>query len=136
MSQTPSAARARQRPRLLLFLLVGGGFATGYSALTAILIGTAGLPSFATSVGLYMLCVPLAFLAQRQFTFAARETGWRGFPVYAATQVGSLALVAAISTRFVTQVVYLDFLIFLVTAGSAALVSFLVCSLLAFRPRE
>jgi hypothetical protein len=49
-------------------------------------------------------------------------------------QVASLALVASVTTRFVTQVFVLDTLLFLATAGTAALISYVVSDRLAFRP--
>jgi putative flippase GtrA len=118
----------------LRFLLVGGSFALGYSLVMALLVGPVGLPAFATSVVLYVLCIPAAFLAQRKLTFARQEARRGGFLVYAGMQVASLALVASVTTRFVTQVFVVDTLLFLATAGAAALLSYFVSDRLAFRP--
>lgn len=127
-------AQARLR-KPLRFLLVGGGFSLGYSVTTALLVGQAGLPAFATSVLLYLICIPAAFHVQRRLTFAGQQARRGGFLIYAAMQVGSLAVVASITTRFVTQVFVFDTLLFLATAGTAALVSYVVNDRLAFRPR-
>lgn len=117
----------------LRFLLVGGTFSLGYSVTTALLVGPAGFPPFATSVILYVLCIPAAFLLQRKVTFHAQEARRGGFFIYAAMQVMSLALVASVTTRFVTQVFVIDTLLFLITAGTAALISYVVSDRLAFR---
>jgi putative flippase GtrA len=114
--------------------MVGGAFSLGYSLVTAGLVGPFGLPAFATSVILYVLCIPAAFLTQRKVTFAAQAPRRGGFLIYAAMQVTSLALVASVTTRFVTQVFVLDTLLFLATAGTAALISYIVNDRLAFRP--
>ena len=57
----------------LRFLLVGGAFALGYSVATALLVGPAGLPAFATSVLLYVACIPAAFFVQARFTFTGQK---------------------------------------------------------------
>jgi putative flippase GtrA len=118
----------------LRFLMVGGAFSLGYSVVTALLVGPVGLPAFATSVVLYMLCIPAAFHMQRKLTFAGQAPRRGGFAVYAGMQVASLALVASVTTRFVTHVFVLDTLLFLATAGTAALLSYFVNDRLAFRP--
>jgi hypothetical protein len=53
--------------------MVGGAFALGYSLVTAGLVGPFGFPAFATSVILYVLCIPAAFLTQRKLTFSPRR---------------------------------------------------------------
>lgn len=122
--------------KFVRFLVVGGGFSLGYSIVTAVLVGKADAPPFITSVVLYLICIPAAFAVQKRFTFRL-DRAWRyGFLVYAGTQVTCLALVAAVTTRFVTQNVAIDTLIFLATAGSAAVLSFVASSLFAFRPPE
>jgi putative flippase GtrA len=119
----------------LRFLLVGGAFAVGYSVATALLVGPGGLPAFATSVLLYVACIPAAFMVQGRVTFTGQKARRGGFLIYAGMQVISLALVASVTTRFVTQVFVLDTLLFLATAGTAALVSYTVNDRLAFGPK-
>lgn len=121
------------KEKMLRFLFVGGGFAIGYSILSAVLVGPFAMPAFATSVLLYAICIPLAYFAQRRITFASKLKGPKSFVVYGATQLGSLALVATVTTRFVTETVLVDTLIFLLTAGAAAVVSFYVSDRIAFR---
>lgn len=120
--------------RLIRFLAVGGGFSVGYALGSAALVGQLGLPAFATSVILYALCIPAAFLVQRRITFGGRGRPARGFAVYAGTQVTSLALVAVLSTRFVSGNFALDTGLFLATAGAAAVASYVICDRVAFRP--
>jgi putative flippase GtrA len=117
----------------LRFLMVGGAFSLGYSLATALLVGPLGFPAFATSVILYVICIPAAFYMQSKLTFAGQQARRGGFLIYAAMQVGSLALVASITTRFVTQVFVLDTLLFLATAATAALVSYVVSDRFAFQ---
>ena len=119
---------------LLRFLMVGGGFAGVYAVATALLVSGAGLPPLPTSVVLYAICIPLAFQAQRRVTFRVARTRASGFWIYAGVQLLCLAGVAAITTRFVTGTFLWDTAIFLVTAGSAAGLSFVVSKLFAFRP--
>ena len=119
----------------LRFLIVGAVFALGYAVATALLVGPAGLPAFATSVLLYVACIPAAFFVQARFTFTGQKARRGGFLVYAGMQAVSLALVASVTTRFVTQVFVLDTLLFLATAGTAALVSYAVNDRLAFAPK-
>jgi putative flippase GtrA len=125
-----------QTARLLRFLLVGGGFSLLYALVSAVLVGKLGTPPFQTSVILYALCIPAAFVVQKRYTFRVARTRQSGFFIYAGTQVACLALVATVTTRFVTGQMILDTAIFLATAALAALLSFAVSHLLAFRSAE
>lgn len=116
------------------FLAVGGSFSLGYAVVTAALIRFAQTPPLPTSVLVYLLCIPAAFWAQRKIAFRADQTGPRAMLVYGATQVASLVVVSAITTRFVTRVFVIDMGLFLVTAGTAAIVSYLICRYIIFRP--
>ena len=136
MNGSTPASGSDRASRLFRFLVVGGGFSLGYSIVTAVLVGKAGAPPFITSVVLYLICIPAAFAVQKRFTFRLSRAWRYGFLIYAGTQVTCLALVAALTTRFVTQNVAIDTLIFLGTAGSAAVLSFVASSLFAFRPPE
>lgn len=117
----------------LRFLAVGGSFSLGYSVVTAALIRFAGAPPFATSVIIYLLCIPAAFWAQRKIAFRADQTGRGAMLIYAATQVGSLAIVSTVTTRLLTKNFVIDTLILLMTAGSAAVISYLICRFIIFR---
>jgi putative flippase GtrA len=127
---------ARDLARFARFVVVGGGFALGYAVVTAALVGRAGLPPLATSVAVYALCIPLAYLAQKSFTFRVRRAQRGGFMVYAATQVVCMALVSVVTTRFVTGHVPTDTLLFLATAGSTVVASYAVLRAAVFRPAE
>jgi putative flippase GtrA len=119
--------------RFIRFAIVGGGFSLGYALLTAFLVGPLSAPPLVTSVTLYALCIPLAYLAQKHFTFG-QETAHKGsFAIYALTQVVSLAVVATLTTRFVTQVYWMDTGLFLATAASAAVVSYAINRSFAFK---
>ncbi len=132
---TGQLVEAALNSKLLRFLMVGGAFSLGYSILTAVMVGPFGLPPFSTSVVLYVLCIPAAFSLQRRLTFGAQDARPAGFFIYAAMQVVSLAVVASVTTRFVSQVFVLDTLLFLATAGAAASVSYVISDKFAFRPR-
>lgn len=130
---------ARDTPReealaFLRFLAVGGAFALGYALAVSALVNGAGAPPWGTSVTVWILCVPLAFLAQKRITFRVERPRRAAFAIYAATQVASLALVSTVTTRLVTGSFLPDALVFLATAGTAAALSFAVSRLLAFRP--
>ncbi len=119
--------------RFLRFALVGGGFSLGYALVTTGLINFANAPPLATSVIVYIICIPLAFLAQRQFAFRGRQSNGLGALIYAATQIVCLAFVATIASQFVTYVFWIDTLIYLAAAGSAAVASYVICNYLIFR---
>ena len=115
------------------FLLVGASFSLGYAVITAGLIRFAAAPPLPTSVAVYLLCIPAAFWAQRNIAFRADRQAKGALWIYTATQTGSLAVVSAITTRFVTRVFWQDILLFLTTAGVAAVASFLICRYILFR---
>ncbi|MEM6824398.1 MAG: GtrA family protein [Pseudomonadota bacterium] len=129
--ETPPPATLSMLAR---FLMVGGGFALGYALATAVLVDIAGLPALPTSVGLYVICIPAAFWMQKRVTFRVARTRPSGFWIYAAMQIGCLFAIASVTTRFVTGDFILDTGLFLVTAGAAAGLSFVVSKLFAFRP--
>ena len=118
------------------FLVVGAAFAAGYAIVTAVLTGPLGTPPMLTSIAVYAICIPAAFAVQRRFTFRVSRVRRSGFAAYAAVQLLSLAAVSLVSTRFVTGNVLADAGIYLATAGTAAVVSFAVSRLFAFRPAE
>ncbi|MEO6298967.1 MAG: GtrA family protein [Paracoccaceae bacterium] len=108
------------------FLVVGGTFSVIYSVTTAALIRVAAAPPFATSVVVYLLCIPWAFLAHKHFAFGARNTRKAAFPLYVLTQIVSLAAVAQVTTRFITHHFIIDVGILLLTSAIAAIASFLI----------
>jgi putative flippase GtrA len=124
-----------QRTAFLRFLLVGGTFSLIFSATTAALIRFAGTPPFATSIIVYMLCIPAAFQAHKRFAFGVQNTRKSAFLVYLATQICSLSLVAAITTRFVTRLFWQDTALLLVTSAVAAMLSYLIGRYITFAPR-
>ena len=115
------------------FLLVGASFSLGYAVITAGLIRFAAAPPLPTSVAVYLLCIPAAFWAQRHIAFRADRQAKGALWIYTATQTGSLAVISAITTRFVTRVFWADTLLFVATAGIAAVASFLICRYILFR---
>ena len=115
------------------FLLVGASFSLGYAVITAGLIRFAAAPPLPTSVVVYLLCIPAAFWAQRHIAFRADRQAKGALWIYTATQTGSLVVISAITTRFVTRVFWQDILLFLTTAGVAAVASFLICRYIVFR---
>jgi putative flippase GtrA len=120
----------------LRFLMVGGSFSLGYAVVTAALIRFAQAPPLATSVIVYLVCIPLAFWAQKKIAFRAHTTGRSAMLIYGATQVASLAVVSTVTSRFVTRNFVYDTALFLVTAGIAAVASFLICRYIIFRPQS
>jgi 20S proteasome alpha/beta subunit len=64
------------------------------------------------------------------------HTQGSAFVTYFATQVGSLVIVSAITTRFVTKVFWIDTAIILVTAGSAAVLSYVIGRFITFRTTD
>ena len=117
------------------FLLVGGSFSLAYALVMAALIGMVDAPPLPTSMIVYLLCIPLAFLAQKKFTFRDDQSGKAAMLIYGVTQLGSLTFVSAISSRFVTKNFILDTGLFLVTAGTAAVISYLICRYVIFKPQ-
>jgi putative flippase GtrA len=119
----------------LRFVVIGGSFSLIFSAVTAALIRFAATPPLPTSVVVYALFIPVAFHCQRRFAFRAQDTRKTAFPLYLATQLASLALVATVTTRFVTRDFWLDTALFLATSTLAAVLSYLIGRYVTFAPR-
>lgn len=128
MSRNSSHIRAFAR-----FLVVGGSFSLGYAVITSALIRFADASPLPTSVVVYLVCIPAAFWAQRKFAFRADQSGRSAMLIYAGTQIASLTVVSAITSRFVTKTFFFDTVLFLATAGSAAVASYLICRFVIFR---
>ena len=126
-------ARMSERQKLVRFLAVGGGFSLFYAVVTSVLINSAGAPPFWTSVIVYALCVPAAFLVQKSFTFNATHLRAGAFLYYTGTQVLGVALVSVVTTRFVTHNWWWDTIVMGVTAGLAAILNFLMGRYFTFR---
>jgi hypothetical protein len=118
----------------LRFLLVGGSFALGYSLVMALLVGPVGLPAFATSVVLYVLCIPAAFSRATQIDL--RQTGGapRRVPRLCRDAGGKPRTRGVRHDTLRHTGLRVDTLLFLATAGAAALLSYFVSDRLAFRP--
>lgn len=123
-----------ETPMFFRFLLVGGSFSLSYAVMTAVLISF-GAPPFWTAFLLYSIAIPLAYLAQKQFTFRAMAAQKHAFWVYLSTQLLSFALVAGVTTRFVMHHVWADTALYLVTAGAAAVLSFGINRTFAFNAK-
>jgi len=116
------------------FVLVGGSLSLGFSVTTSALINLAGTPPLATAVIVYLACIPIGFAAQKRLAFAVEKTRSSAMALYTATQIGSLAVVSAVTTAFVQHDLWRDTLLMLFTAGVAAIVSFAIGRYLTFRP--
>jgi putative flippase GtrA len=121
-----SSATGREHAAMLgRFLFVGGAFSLTYAALSALLV-SAGAPPFWSALGLYSVAIPLAYLAQKSFTFRVKTPRRGAFLVYLATQLGSFALIASVTVHFVAYHIIFDFMLYAMTAACAAVLSFAV----------
>lgn len=127
--------KAPLSPSFLRFLLVGGSFSLIYSLTTAALIRFAHTPAFATSVAVYLCCIPPAFLAHKHFAFAVRETRAAALPLYALAQIGSVVAISFVTTRFVTHEFWKDTALMLLTSAIAAVVNYLISRFVIFLAR-
>jgi putative flippase GtrA len=100
---------------------------------TALLVGLAAMPPLPTSIVVYAACIPAAFALQKRFTFRNAETRRWGFLAYLGVQVASVSAVSFVTTRFVTGDMARDTLVFLVTSGAAAVLSYAVTNAVSFR---
>jgi putative flippase GtrA len=119
---------------LIRFLIVGSASSLIYATLAAALVGYAEVPAWLVSVVLYTVMIPIAFSFQKRFAFRGSHASYRGFLLYGALQIASIVLVSAFTTAFVTGTYLVDVLIFLVTSGASAAVSFLLCRAVIFTP--
>lgn len=117
----------------LRFATVGGSFSLGYATTVAGLIRFADAPPLVTSIAVYLVCIPLAFLAQKKFAFRSDQTGRSAVFIYVATQLTSLVVVSNITSRFVAKNFFFDTGLFLLTAGSAAVASYMICRFIIFK---
>ncbi len=132
--QAPPSSAQADAGTFLRFALVGGGFSLSYAVVSAALINWTPVNPYLISVGLFILCIPLAFRAQQHFAFRAATLRRNAFWIYGATQVGSIAVVSAITTHFVTYNLAIDTVIMGITVGLAAVASYVIGRFVTFKP--
>ena len=115
------------------FAAVGVSFSLIYAVVTSALISVMQAPAFLTSVAVYLICIPLAFVAQRRFAFDRAQPMRGGVLVYGAVQIVALVAVSFVSSRFVQGVWAFDTVLYFVTAGAAAVVSFAISRFVIFK---
>ena len=128
------AQSRRESGIFIRFALVGGSFSLIYAVVSAAIINWTDIDPFWVSVGLFILCIPFAFQAQRRFAFRVTVLRRYAFLAYALTQVGSIALVSAITRSFITQDFAVDTMVMGLTVGLAAVVSYAIGRLFTFKP--
>ena len=120
--------------KLIRFLIVGGGFSAFYAVTSAALVNF-GAPPLVTGIGLWIACIPLAFLLQKRWAFGARNLRRGAIVWYALTQVAAVSLISALTVRFVTEVWWRDTLVYAAIAGLTAVLTFVVGRFFTFRER-
>lgn len=122
--------------KLLRFLAIGGGFSLFYAAASTTLINRFDAPPLATSIGLYLICIPAAFWMQKRYAFRAARLRRGALGYYAATQVAAITLVSVLTIRLITHNWWLDLLVFGLIVGLTAVVNFIVGRFFTFQSLE
>lgn len=135
LSETARNLATSRHPNLVLarFLCVGAVLTAGYSLLSSALALAGHLaPAWASAIS-YGLWVAPGYWAQRRFAFRSEAPHARAFVRYAALQAPLLALGAALSWLFITELGGRTILSFLLIGPLVAVVSFLAQRAWAFK---
>lgn len=117
---------------LLRFLAVGSGMAGLYSVSAALATTYLPLPRPVSSVGVWILCIPMGFWLQRRVTFADSTPHRHALLLYAAIQATGMSIAAASSHFLASGSFWPDLLVHLSAAVMAAIISFMVNRLVVF----
>ena len=110
----------------LRFLVVGGGLAVLYATLAAAATSQLALPKAMSSGIVWIFCIPVGFWCHRKFTFVAHRPHPCAPWLYAATQVLSIGIAAAVSFLLARGVFWPDLVVHLFASALAAVASYLV----------
>lgn len=113
------------------FILVGVAAAIVY-AVTATAILRFGAPGWVASMIAYAVIIPLAYLAQRRWTFSSAARHAHAFPRYASIQILGLVASGPISAVALQIVPSLPLLSFILVGAAIAVVSFVLQRAWAF----
>lgn len=116
------------------FLIVGGGLALLYAALTAFFTSYLPGPKPLWAVMVWIALIPFGFHCQRRFTFRARQSRQDGLSLYAVSQLIGMAITAVLSWLFASGAFWPDLLLYLCASALAAVVSYAMARLVIFRP--
>lgn len=117
------------------FLIVGFSFTLLYSVLSSALAVLAGAsPPIAGAIG-YLLCIPLAYLSQRNIAFRTNSRHRLAFPRYVALQAPLLLLGSGLSWVAIGVLRLPEALGFFAVGVAVALVSFVAQRLWTFSER-
>ncbi len=111
---------------LLRFLIVGGSLAALYAVLAAFATTWLPLPKAVASGIVWVLCIPVGFMAHRRFTFPTRRPHRFAPWLYAATQLLGITITAGVSQILARGTFWPDLAVHLFAAGLAAIASYLV----------
>ncbi|HEV7251684.1 MAG TPA: GtrA family protein [Mesorhizobium sp.] len=119
--------------RLFRFGVVGACASLMYAALAAGATRLGLLEPAVASTLIYCAIIPFAYLAHKRFTFQVERAGTLSFPAYAALQVATIVAVSVVTIRLINGHFARDALIYLMTAGVASVLSFLLCQIVIFK---
>lgn len=111
---------------LLRFLFVGGAIALLYATLAAIATSYLPFPKALSSGVIWVLCIPVGFWCQRQFTFVTRRPHRLALWRYAAVQFLGIGIAALVSFLLARGSFWPDFAAHLFASALAALASYVI----------
>jgi putative flippase GtrA len=116
------------------FSLVGASVACIYVAAASSFRSLMALPEWWASILACLLCIPVAYMAQRRIAFRSNRAHATALPRYVATQALNL-VVAAAASGALGRIGYLPPLVVFSLAGAVAVIaSYVLLSRWAFSP--
>lgn len=114
--------------RLLRFLAVGGSAAGLYVVMSTGLVELLQWRPWAASLLSYGISIPTAYIAQKRFTFASSCGHIVALPRYVALQIVGMIIAAAVAEALSSLSFLTPPLVFLLTVGAVAGITYLVMS--------
>lgn len=129
------ATSPQQRYVLVRFLAVGASFALLYSLLSSVLAICVGVAPPVASIIANLICIPPAYICQRNLAFRTDAPHRRAFPRYLALQAPLLVLAAALSWVLIERFGWPKAYAFFFIGPTVAMASFVAQRLWTFATR-
>ena len=132
MATNGAPAASDDRGSFVRFALVGGASSLIYSMIVAAVISLTDWNVFLSGLVIFCMFIPVTFYVHKVVTFRAQNIKGGAFGKYAALQVACFALISYVGARHVSDVYWLDTLVYFITVTLAAVLSFVVGRLFVF----
>ncbi len=128
---TPQVSR-----RLLKYVVIGAAITLAYFALTNAAVSFGGIGAKTASVGVYLVMLPIAFVAHRRITFASRGQMLFEWVRFCSVNAANLLIVFEVSAIAVDRYALPPWIAFLIISVFIPIVNFVAFQMWVFASKS